>query len=121
MLCKDCNSVALPGGKYCAFHSTHVEQQKPSYKVADAPAPRKPWDGANRPNDPLYNTQRWKVLRDRVRLERGECAICGTGDNLTVHHVLPPRGDADVFYDESNLVVLCRSCHNKQTSAEQKR
>lgn len=112
-MCKmpGCASYATDDG-YCAKHH--------GYRVADAPKPRKPWDGANRPNDPLYNTQRWKVLRDKVRKERGECAICGTIHSLTVHHVVPPKGDAELFYDVTNLVVLCRDCHNRMTSAEQK-
>ena len=65
-----CGLLADESG-YCAKHQR--------FRVADAPKPRTPWDGANRPNRELYNTQRWKVLRDKVRKERGECVVCGSG------------------------------------------
>ena len=107
-----CGLLADESG-YCAKHQR--------FRVADAPKPRTPWDGANRPNRELYNTQRWKVLRDKVRKERGECVVCGSGDNLTVHHIVTPKGDEALFYDEGNLTVLCKACHDRQTSMENRR
>jgi 5-methylcytosine-specific restriction protein A len=51
-----------------------------------------------------------------------QCAICGAakedGAILEVHHREPPRGDEGMFFDENNLQVLCRSCHQVITARE---
>lgn len=98
------------GGGYCAKHQ--------DYRIADAEKPKRPWDGAARPNDALYNTQRWKVLRAKMLRKYKTCALCPATENLSVHHIVPPKGDEELFFDENNLIVLCRDCHNKQTERE---
>ena len=45
-----------------------------------------------------------------------KCGICGSIRNLDCHHVIPKRmggGKNPVVHDESNLITLCRSCHQK--------
>jgi 5-methylcytosine-specific restriction protein A len=37
-----------------------------------------------------------------------------------VHHITPPKGDEELFFDRNNLTVLCESCHARMTSAEAK-
>ena len=110
-LCKypGCFNYATEGG-YCDKHQ--------GYRVADAQKPKTPWDGAGRPNDALYNTSRWRTLKAKIIKQQGQCAICGATINLTVHHVVPPKGDPDLFFDEHNLVVLCKQCHDRQTALE---
>lgn len=113
-LCKypGCYAYANDDG-YCDKHQ--------AYHVADAPKPKTPWDGAARPNDALYNTHRWRVLRANVVRKYGQCAVCGSTDNLTVHHITPPRGDGELFFDDGNLIVLCKACHDRQTAQEHRR
>jgi len=100
---------------YCPRHKKRGEQEK-AKRIADAKAPR--WAGAERPNASLYRSTRWTELSKRIRKERGECARCGATDTLSVHHVIQPKGNAELFYDESNVVVLCKECHDRMTSAE---
>jgi 5-methylcytosine-specific restriction protein A len=78
-----------------------------------------------RANEGLYNTWEWKKLRERKRGETGYCERCGReGERLDAHHRVAPRGDRELFYDYTNLVALCRDCHNVITrieSAERRR
>ena len=35
-----------------------------------------------------------------------------------VDHIVPHRGDRDLFWDRNNWQALCHSCHSKKTAAE---
>ena len=35
-----------------------------------------------------------------------------------VDHIIPHRGDAKLFWDESNWQSLCKSCHDHKTMTE---
>lgn len=57
----------------------------------------------------------WKRIRDRYVAKHPLCERCLKEGRMTpveeVHHILPiNRGGT---HDESNLMSLCRSCHNK--------
>ena len=62
----------------------------------------------------IYQSKRWKALRAKLFRERGEqCEVCysiGADGEIQVHHRIPVSLGGEIF-DESNLVVLCRSCH----------
>lgn len=78
----------------------------------------------------------YRTVAKRVRRERGEvCQICGSHDNICVHHIKPFKiifdefmnnaysGNIETFYDElmsypdfideNNLVVICQKCHRR--------
>lgn len=42
-----------------------------------------------------------------------KCAICGTRDDLIVHHIIPYDPDNDDTVLKNNLITLCKSCHEK--------
>ena len=47
------------------------------------------------------------VKKDRAKI----CSICGSKDNLSLHHIIPLyMGGETVDY---NLIYLCNDCHNK--------
>jgi 5-methylcytosine-specific restriction protein A len=76
-----------------------------------------PFQNAKRYNETLYNTSQWRKLRKEILKEQPNCCRCGTDTDLQVHHIIPPKGDEDSFYDKSNLTTICSSCHrieNKQ-------
>jgi hypothetical protein len=99
---------------YCKQHE--ALGQAAEMRKADAPRPQ--WPGAERPNEGLYHTARWRKLRQEVLREIGHCIICGATERLQVHHITPPKGDEALFFDRDNLTVLCESCHARMTSAE---
>ena len=57
----------------------------------------------------------WKRIRDRYAAEHPLCELCLKEGRLTpveeVHHILPISHGGT--HDRSNLMSLCRSCHQK--------
>ncbi len=70
----------------------------------------------------LYSTARWKRLRRQILRRDPLCVECdkmGVVEPSTqADHVVPHAGDLDLFYDESNLQGLCRTCHSSKTGKE---
>lgn len=53
----------------------------------------------------------WGRICAKVYLEYGRnCKVCGTKDNLSVHHIVPraENGVTEIW----NLIPLCASCHD---------
>jgi len=111
-----CFSTVKTPRSFCDKHKAYHEAQK-----AKRAATSHQWTGARRPNDPLYNTGRWHKLRDEIRAANTCCARCGATEGLSCHHVITPKGDADLFFDKDNIAVLCAVCHARMTSAENRR
>jgi len=65
----------------------------------------------------LYKTSRWQRLRWKV-LEQSHftCAMCGRIEGqtakLVADHIMPHKGDENLFWDKGNLQCLCRQCHD---------
>jgi 5-methylcytosine-specific restriction enzyme A len=64
-------------------------------------------------------THVWELARERYLADHPLCVECFRDDRLTpatvVDHVIPHRGDAVLFWDESNWQSLCTTCHNRKT------
>ena len=56
-------------------------------------------------------SNKWPALRDKLVKETGECLACGTKKELTCHHIIPFSKNKKLELEESNLVVLCDTCH----------
>ncbi len=71
-----------------------------------------------------YRTTRWTKLRKVILLrDLYTCAMCGriSATGMDVDHKTPHRGDERLFWDESNLEVLCHSpCHAKHKQAQER-
>ena len=115
-LCKypGCTHMVDTPRTYCKQHA--ALGQAADARKADAPRPQ--WAGAERPNEPFYHTIKWRKLRARILLQVGACVICGATEGLQVHHIVPPKGDPDLFFNLDNLTVLCHQCHVRQTVRE---
>ena len=58
------------------------------------------------------NSKEWEETRARIfKRDNYHCVICGTGKNLSCHHItyenLGNEKDAD-------LITICQDCHNKE-------
>ena len=104
-----CSCFRLDGSNYCERHQEYGEQ-KAAKHIA--------FLNALRSNEEFYRTKRWRTLRAKIIKEQKHCQCCGTKDNLTVDHIIDPRGDEQLFFDESNLQVLCEACHRRKTACE---
>ena len=115
-MCKapGCYQIAEDGSRFCSKHSNY-EIEKPTYQISK---PNIPYRNAERPNDEFYRTSQWRILRKKVIVQHPFCCICGSEENLTVDHIQPPKGDSYLFFDDNNLQVLCRDCHNRKTEQE---
>lgn len=49
------------------------------------------------------------------RPENVLCAACKRAVATVVDHVIPHRGDPDLFWESSNHQPLCRHCHGVKT------
>lgn len=60
----------------------------------------------------------WQTRRKRHRQKEPECQLCGTDENLDVHHIVPILSGGT--NDEWNLMTLCVGCHNRVESFTRK-
>ncbi len=57
----------------------------------------------------------WELCRQiKFELVGRRCEICGESRGLQVDHCFS-RNDKELFYEITNLTVLCESCHNHKT------
>jgi 5-methylcytosine-specific restriction protein A len=64
----------------------------------------------------LYGSSRWRKIA-KMHLDSSPlCSPCLLSDKETpgtiVHHKIPHKGNASLFYDSSNLESVCASCHS---------
>ena len=73
----------------------------------------------------LYATARWEKLRAHQLSREPLCAFCLQQNIITpatvVDHVVPHRGDNDLFYNSSNLQSMCKYHHDSEKQAIEKR
>lgn len=59
------------------------------------------------PRSPKWPTVRANFIADG----NDRCAVCGSRDDLNVHHVVPFHDDPSLELKPSNLITLCRQHH----------
>ena len=64
----------------------------------------------------LYSTKAWRELRHNQLLIEPLCAMCKQDGFIkpaeVVDHVIPHKGNIDLFYDNKNLQSLCKYHHD---------
>lgn len=53
-----------------------------------------------------------KKSRYNTKITVDSCQVCGANDGLETHHIVPQSIDPSLITERSNLVVLCKICHN---------
>ena len=71
----------------------------------------------------IYNSSKWKKLRDSYFMYHPLCEMCLKQGETTptdeIHHIRPIRTGKDITemrslaYDPCNLMALCTECHHK--------
>jgi len=59
-------------------------------------------------------TSHWKEKRQEVFIKQGKCCrICGSDQNINIHHRRYKHDGKSILYKElnQNLLVICRDCH----------
>lgn len=107
-ICARCNQEFTktgPSQKYCPACSK--EAYKEYDRARGQERGRKPWGAYNQKGE---NNNNYKYgCQYKTALEKVECSICGSTENLLIHHIDHNRRNNDV----SNLLVLCKRCHQE--------
>lgn len=65
-----------------------------------------------------YNAE-WRKARAAFLKRHPLCVECQREGKLTpatvVEHIIPHRGDPQLFWDEGNWQALCKGCHDRKT------
>lgn len=55
----------------------------------------------------------FEELKRKHRATIGKCAICGSKENLQIHHIKPIGRNPHLKYNPVNWIVVCGSCHKE--------
>jgi len=106
-----CSRLTEGNQKYCSLHQyLQVENDRKRAEYF-ASANHNLWQD-------LYNSKDWKNLRAKVLEDSPVCQKCGLNQATEVHHIIPHKGDLNLFLDPNNLAALCHSCHCEETRKE---
>jgi len=65
---------------------------------------------------------KWQKARKAFLLDHPLCVVCQNQGRVTaatdVDHIVPHRGDQDLFWDKTNWQALCHSHHSEKTARE---
>lgn len=71
------------------------------------------WKGGRTKSNPKYRTARWMRLSEKiVKRDNYECQLCSSSKaKIDVHHIYSAYDYPELFWEETNLITLCRRCH----------
>ncbi|MCC8013656.1 MAG: HNH endonuclease [Eubacterium sp.] len=99
----NCSRLVAYGNKYCNEHKPlHTDEVRSASSRG-------------------YNRQ-WQKASKAFLQEHPICEICKSKGRYTkatvVDHIIPHRGNRELFWDRSNWQSLCKSCHDTKTMTE---
>lgn len=107
-ICKKsgCGRTCEPGKEYCYLHS-------------DLEGKRIIFNKRTKSNEwhYLYSTARWKRMSKDFLQKYPKCFVCGAKATIA-DHIVPHRGNLELFFNEDNLQPMCWSCHSRKTFKE---
>ncbi|MER2520230.1 MAG: HNH endonuclease signature motif containing protein [Bdellovibrionales bacterium] len=72
----------------------------------------------NRPNARQRGyTKQWQCEAKSFLGTHSFCRACGARAAV-VDHVIPHKGNMDLFWDRTNWQPLCATCHNRKTVSQ---
>lgn len=102
-ICVKCKGVHSESGQYCQQCRAQVDSD------------RAKWADAHRP--PAHERgygYKWRQASQSFLRHYPRCNACGAAATV-VDHVVPHRGDMQLFWDKGNWQPLCASCHGRKT------
>lgn len=105
--CRHPGCPELTSGRYCEKHKAiHINEFKDNRENADRRG---------------YGS-RWRRARKMFLNSHPLCVECQKNGVLTtanvVDHIIPHKGDYDLFWNENNWQPLCKRCHDRKTVLE---
>lgn len=105
-----CPNISERGSAYCKDHQD-LDRSRLIRKESDerrGTAAQRGYDGA------------WQKARKGYLAKHPLCASCLRGGKYTpatvVDHIIPHRGDKNLFWDSENWQSLCKQCHDRKTA-----
>ncbi len=102
-----CPELIEAGERYC---NKHKKQNRRYYEDRRGTSAERGYD------------YRWRKGRAWFLKRHPLCAECKKQGKIVaatvVDHIVPHRGDMDLFWDMDNWQPLCETCHNKKTARE---
>lgn len=105
-----CNRLTEGNNRYCSLHQY--------LNARDEEKRRQYFGSATSDFQYLYASPKWKVLQQNQLKQNPICQRCGQAQATEVHHIIPHRGDEELFFNPDNLVSLCHDCHSAETRKE---
>lgn len=102
---RGCNEIIMRGN-YCDFHKKLLERQKVLLRDKNRKS------SAERGYD-----DRWRKARRAYLIQHPICVKCGR-PATEVDHIIPHKGDKNLFWNVGNWQSLCHSCHSRKTMTE---
>ena len=104
---------AFPGCPHLTFEKYCSEHKRTVGKAMDARRPSSYARGY---------TAEWQKARREYLKEYPLCRHCEQRGRLEaavlIDHIIPHKGDMDLFWDHNNWQPLCQECHNRKTMNE---
>lgn len=106
--CRRCRTLIDYGNTYCTNCTVKINKNRKeniTIKTKEA--------------DAYTKTAIWQSLRmDIIRRDKGCCVLClirGIIEykKLQVHHIIKRVDNLELAYEPSNLVTVCRTCHEE--------
>lgn len=99
-------------GSYCAEHQKAIDK-----RIADR---KKAYDDRRLSSTQRGYDCRWRKKRAAWLLNNPLCVICKSKGIVKpateLDHIIPHRGNRELFEDDNNLQGLCKSCHSRKTA-----
>jgi 5-methylcytosine-specific restriction enzyme A len=105
---KPCSSPGcsnLTRERYCEQHQHLETERRKQYEKKRGTAAQRGY-GA-----------RWRKARKWYLMNNPICVSCGDVATV-VDHIIPHKGNYDLFWDKNNWQSLCSSCHSRKTVKE---
>lgn len=109
---------AAAGCKNIAVNKSRCELHQHKIQPKTAQATR----SSTTVNDHIYQSTKWRKLRDRKFKQNPICEHCIKYNKITptdvIDHIIPILDDESLAYVYNNLQGLCNRCHNTKTAKE---
>ena len=105
--CKKCGVATMSKTGYCSKHENMANIWR-NPKVEKVARPHAAARGYN---------YKWQKFRAEYLSQNPICCLCGQKAEA-IDHIIPHRGDKELFWDVDNLQSLCTICHNRKTALQ---
>ena len=108
-----CKALTQDASGVCTSHSVWFEEQTRSKLQAQ----RKACDDRRGSANERGYSAAWRKAREGFLRSHPMCMEKGCfKPSIIVDHIIPHRGDKDLFWDRENWQALCKTCHDRKTA-----